>query len=84
MFIAWFIMVIFILLGGLFTPIESMPGWAQDLTLVNPVAYFIKIMRMVLLKGAGWQEIAWMVAVLFGIASLLMLLSINRYKKTAG
>ncbi|SMO81377.1 ABC transporter permease [Gracilimonas mengyeensis] len=84
MFIAWFMMVIFILLGGLFTPIESMPGWAQDLTLANPVAYFIRIMRMVLLKGAGWEEIAWMVLVLSGFASLLLLLSINRYKKTAG
>ncbi|MBD3616112.1 MAG: ABC transporter permease [Gracilimonas sp.] len=84
MFIAWFIMVVFILLGGLFTPIESMPGWAQNITLANPVAYFIKIMRMVLLKGAGWQEIQAMVYILIGMGSVLMLVSINRYKKTTG
>lgn len=84
MFIAWFIMVVFILLGGLFTPIESMPGWAQDLTLANPVAYFIKIMRMVLLKGAGWQEIQVMVYTLIGMGSVLLMISINRYKKTTG
>ncbi len=84
MFIAWFMMVIFILLGGLFTPIESMPVWAQELTLANPVAYFIKIMRMVLLKGAGWQEIQVMVYTLIGMASALLMISINRYKKTTG
>lgn len=82
MFIAWFLMVIFILMGGLFTPIESMPMWAQNLTLINPIAYFIKIMRMVLLKGAGWQEIYLMVMALIAMGSGLLLLSINRYKKT--
>ncbi len=83
MFIAWFLIVIFILMGGLFTPIESMPQWAQNLTLANPVSYFIKIMRMVLLKGAGWQEIYKMVLVLFGMGILFLGVSLNRYKKTS-
>jgi ABC-2 type transport system permease protein len=83
MFIAWFLMVVFILMGGLFTPIESMPNWAQKLTLGNPVAYFIKAMRMVLLKGAGWAEIWKTVLILLGLSTLLMTISINRYKKTA-
>ena len=84
MFISWFIMVVFILMGGLFTPIESMPQWAQDVTLGNPVAYFIRIMRMVLLKGAGWAEVYKDVLILIGIIFGLMGISINRYKKTAG
>lgn len=84
MFIAWFIMVVFILMGGLFTPIESMPMWAQDLTLANPVAWFIKMMRMVLLKGAGWQEIQHMVFILIGMGVLFYGVAINRYKKTSG
>lgn len=84
MFIAWFIMVIFILMGGLFTPIESMPIWAQHLTLANPVAYFIKIIRMVLLKGAGWHEIRNMVLILAGMGIFVLSISINRYKKTTG
>lgn len=84
MFIAWFIMVVFILMGGLFTPIESMPVWAQDLTLANPVAWFIKMMRMVLLKGAGWQEIRHMVIILVGMGILFYFVAINRYKKTSG
>jgi len=84
MFIAWFIMVVFILMGGLFTPIESMPMWAQNLTLANPIAYFIKIMRMVLLKGAGWKEVYMMVLVLAGIGAGLLAISVNRYKKVSG
>ncbi|WNJ19894.1 ABC transporter permease [Pontibacter sp. G13] len=57
MFIAWFFMIIFVLLSGLFTPIENMPGWAQELTRLNPVRYFIEVTRSVLLKGAGWQSV---------------------------
>lgn len=83
MFIAWFMMVVFILMGGLFTPIESMPVWAQELTLANPVAWFIKMMRMVLLKGAGWQEISHMVLLLVGMGILFYTVAINRYKKTS-
>jgi len=47
MFIAWFFVVIFILMSGLFTPIESMPQWAQFLTEFNPVKYYVEVMRMV-------------------------------------
>lgn len=83
MFIAWFLMVVFILMGGLFTPIESMPGWAQNMTLMNPVAWFIQIMRMVLLKGAGWAEIDWMVWMLLGMAIIFMMLAMNRYRKVS-
>jgi len=57
MFIAWFFMVIFILMSGLFTPIESMPHWAQMLTKFNPIKYFVEVMRMVMLKGAGLTDI---------------------------
>jgi len=44
MFIAWFFVVIFILMSGLFTPIESMPEWAQFLTEFNPIKYFVEVM----------------------------------------
>ncbi len=57
MFTAWFFLLIFILMCGLFTPVESMPQWAQVLNKLNPVAYFVEFMRLVLLKGAGFQDI---------------------------
>ncbi|WP_440999561.1 ABC transporter permease [Fodinibius sp. SL11] len=82
MFIAWFLMVVFILMGGLFTPIESMPVWAQELTLFNPVAHFIKIMRMVLLKGAGWSEVQHLVGLLTVMAGVILPAAIFRYRKS--
>jgi len=57
MFIAWFFVVIFILMSGLFTPIESMPKWAQIVTEFNPIKYFVEIVRMVMLKGSGFMDI---------------------------
>jgi ABC-2 type transport system permease protein len=57
MFIAWFFMVIFVLMGGLFTPIESMPEWAQTIAWFNPVAWFVEVIRMVMLKGSGFADV---------------------------
>lgn len=82
MFIAWFLMVVFILMGGLFTPIESMPNWARELTLFNPIAHFIDIMRMVLLKGAGWAEVQHLVGILGLMAVIILPAAIFRYRKS--
>lgn len=82
MFIAWFILVIFILMSGLFTAVESMPGWAQQLTRVNPVTYFNEVMRMVMLKGSGFKEIRFHLVILVGYAFVMMSLALMRYKKT--
>src|SRR5699024_2268679 len=49
MFINFFVVMVFMLMGGIYTPIESMPEWAQQVTQLNPMAHFAKIMRMVML-----------------------------------
>lgn len=84
MFIAWFIMVVFILMSGLFTPIESMPIWAQKLTIANPVAHFIEVMRRVMLKGAGFMAIWPLIAILAGYAVLALSLATRSYSKVTG
>jgi ABC-2 type transport system permease protein len=83
MFIAWFFLVIFILMSGLFTPIQSMPEWAQVVTKINPVSYFIEIMRRVLLKGAGWQSIQLLVGSLALYATIMLSVAVWRYQKVA-
>lgn len=83
MFIAWFFMVIFILMSGLFTPIESMPKWAQNITLLNPIRYFVEFIRMVLLKGAGLKEVLPNLAVILIFALLINGLAVWSYKKTS-
>ncbi|MEO0470794.1 MAG: ABC transporter permease [Bacteroidota bacterium] len=57
MLIAFFFVIIFILMSGLFTPIESMPKWAQYLTYPNPIAHFVDVMRKVLLKSSGFEDV---------------------------
>ena len=81
MFISWFILVIFILMSGLFTPIESMPEWAQWLTRLNPVAYFIEIMRRVLLKGAGLEAVLVQTASLAVFSAVILGLAVRQYRK---
>jgi len=49
-FVMWFFVVCMMLLSGLFTPIESMPGWAERLTTLNPMRYYVDIMRTVFSK----------------------------------
>lgn len=83
MFIAWFFLVIFILMSGLFTPIQSMPDWAQLITKLNPVSYFIEIMRRVLLKGAGWQSIQIQLISLVVYAGIIMSVAAWRYQKVS-
>ena len=81
MFIAWFFMVIFILMSGLFTPIESMPQWAQNVTLFNPIRYFVEIIRMVMLKGAKFSDITVQFSIITCYAVILNTLAVWSYKK---
>lgn len=83
MFLAWFFMVVFILMSGLFTPIESMPAWAQKLTLLNPIAYFIEIMRRVLLKGAGFADVQQQFWSLLAYAVVMLTLAVRQYRKVS-
>lgn len=83
MFISWFFMVIFILMSGLFTPIESMPKWAQILTNFNPIKYFVEVMRMVMLKGSSFQDILPQLIKTTIYAILMNGFAVWSYKKTS-
>lgn len=83
MFISWFFMVIFILMSGLFTPIESMPKWAQLITELNPIKYFVEVMRMVMLKGSTFQDIIPQLTKTLIFALIMNGLAVWSYKKTS-
>jgi len=83
MLISFFFMMIFILMSGLFTSVESMPYWAQEADKFNPVAYFIRIIRMVLLKGSDFSDIQRDFFSLCLLAVTMLGLSVWRYKKRA-
>lgn len=82
MFIAWFFLMIFILMSGLFTPVDSMPEWAQIVNYANPIAYFIKVMRMVMLKGSGFTDIAPQFFSLLAYGIIALTVAVWSYRKT--
>ncbi|MEI6020087.1 MAG: ABC transporter permease [Bacteroidota bacterium] len=82
MSLAFFCMMLFMLMSGLFTPIDSMPEWAKWIANLNPVTYFIEVMRMVVLKGSGFADIKMYFLIMLGFALFFNTWAILNYKKT--
>lgn len=82
MFVCLFFMIILFLMSGLFTPISSMPRWAQYITYANPVRYFVEVMRLVYMKGSGLSDILGQLYWITGFAFLFNCWAIFSYKKT--
>lgn len=81
MFTAFFFLIIFALLSGLFTPISSMPHWAQQITLFNPVRYFVEVMRMVYLKGSRFADLTGHFVAVCLFALFFNVLAVASYRK---
>jgi ABC-2 type transport system permease protein len=81
MFVTFFILMIYLLMSGLLTPIDSMPHWVQLLSELNPVRHFVSIARSVLIKGAGLSEIVRPLGILVVYAMVVLTLSIRQYSK---
>jgi ABC-2 type transport system permease protein len=84
MFLAFALLMGYLLMSGLFTPIRGMPMWAQWTTYVNPIALFVQVMRSVMLKGAGIADIARQLLSLVAIGAIAMGVAVRQYHKTAG
>jgi len=82
-FVVFFFIMIFILMGGLLTPIDSMPDGAQKITLFLPPRYYINILRSVYLKGTTFAELWHDFAALAGFAVVFNILAAITYKKQA-
>ena len=83
MFVTFFVMMIYLLMSGLFTPIDSMPRWVQLVAQLNPVKQFVAISRAVLVKGAGPREIARPFLALLAFAVVVFTLAVRQHSKRA-
>lgn len=83
MSVAFFFIMIFLLMSGLFTSIDNMPVWANVVAKFNPVTYFIEVMRMIVLKGSTFDDVKYHLLKIIGFAILLNGWAIMNYKKTA-
>jgi ABC-2 type transport system permease protein len=84
MFVTFFIMMIYLLMSGLFTPLRSMPQWAQWAAQLNPVMHFIAMMRAVLLKGAGLADVYPKLVILAAYGAVVVTLAVRQYAKRTG
>jgi ABC-2 type transport system permease protein len=81
MLVTFFLFMVFVLLGGLYTPIESMPVWAQWFTRFNPVTYFIEVMRLVVLKGSTLSDISPHILKVLAFAVVINTWAVFSYRK---
>lgn len=81
MSIAYFIIMIFMMMSGLFTSIDSMPSWAYAIARAVLITYFVEVVRMIVLKGSGFADIQLHFVVMIGFAILLNGLAIWNYRK---
>jgi ABC-2 type transport system permease protein len=83
MFVAFFFIIIFILMSGLFISVDNMPVWAKVIARLTPVTYFIDVMRMIVLKGSGFSDIKIPLLIEIIFAVVLNGWAIFNYRKTA-
>ncbi|MGM9815470.1 MAG: ABC transporter permease [Lepagella sp.] len=79
--VMFFFLVIFLLMSGLLTPISSMPAWAQKVTLINPLRYFIEVLRSVYLKGSELRDLMSQFYALIAITMVVGIWAIASYRK---
>ena len=81
MFVTFFVMNVYLLMSGLFTPVDSMAPWVQVVSQVNPVRHFVTISRAILMKGAGFREIARPLGTLMVFGIVTLGLAVRQYSK---
>lgn len=56
-FMIFFFVITFIFMSGLYTPVASMPEWAQTMSNFSPLKYIIMVFRLVYLKGSSISDL---------------------------
>lgn len=82
-FLSFFFIIVFVLMSGLFTTVESMPHWALVINKINPLYYFVAIIRSIMLKSSSFMDLLrpFLSLLIYGI--VLLSLAVYRYRKTA-
>jgi ABC-2 type transport system permease protein len=80
--LAFFFVLVFNMISGVFTPIDSMPGWGKVLSYISPMSHFASVMRMVVLKGSTFIDILphFIAIVILGV--IFNTWAILNYRKT--
>ena len=71
-----------LLLSGFMFPFRGMPQWAQSIGEMLPLTHFLRIVRGIMLKGNGVQEVVlqlWQIAL---FAVVVLVIGVKRYRQT--
>lgn len=81
MFIVFFLFIVFVLLSGLFTPTEGMPEWAVRLNYLNPLSFYMDVIKSIVLKGGGIEDVKTQVIALSAMAVIIDAAAIFSYQE---
>lgn len=81
LFTAWFIMIFCILMSGFFLPLDNMPLWVYYITYINPLRYYMTIVRELFIKGAGFAELLPQIAAVAVFALTILITAVGRFSK---
>lgn len=84
MFTVWFCLVFAIMLSGFFFPVENMPAWARALTWLDPMRFFMAIVRGVLLRGAGLADLVDELLVLAAMGAVSFTSAVLAFRRASG
>jgi ABC-2 type transport system permease protein len=80
--VAFFFVIIFNFISGVFTPIDSMPAWGQALAYISPMSHFASVMRMVVLKGSQFHDILPHFIAIIILGLVFNIWAVVNYRKT--
>jgi ABC-2 type transport system permease protein len=69
-----------VMLSGMLFPVESMPPVLQWISAIIPPRYYIQVMRKLMIMGVGIQEVWHEVVILIGMTTLLLVVSLKKFK----
>jgi ABC-2 type transport system permease protein len=71
-----------ILLSGFMFPFAGMPLWAQWLGEALPLTHYLRIVRSVMLKGSGFEDLRYEAVALFILMLVAMTIAVTRFRRT--
>lgn len=81
LFITFALVMVYILMSGLFTPVRGMPDWVRTVAQVNPMLHFIALTRAVLLRSATLRDVLPQLGALVAIGLATLTVSVRLYRK---
>ena len=83
MFIVFFLFIVFVLLSGLFTPTEGMPDWAKIINYLNPMSFYMDVIKKMVLKGCEFADVKIQTITLAVMAVILNTAAVLSYKESS-